>query len=434
MKIVKGFRDITPFGKNPTETSSYWNYIVKNLKDTMDIYNFSEIITPVLEHTSTFKTGIGSDTDIVSKEMYEFSLRNQEKEDVSYCLRPEGTAPIVRSYIENSLYKLKKINKLFYLGPMYRYERSQKGRYRLFHQVGVELLGSNEIYHEVEILHLAKDLLEKVEIEDYVFQINSIGDSSSLKKISSAVKEFGTKHKQSIEKSDFEILEKNPLRFLDKAIHKYNFDNIPNTSDYISAYSLKRFKELKRILDDLGFPYKENNQLIRGIDYYNDFVFEATSSSLGSQDAILAGGRYDALVENLGGPPTKAIGFAAGIERMLLLIQERLKEIDSNTDSNEIDFYIAYQNSDFLEYSFKIANELRRNGFKVEIEYDNKSFVKQMKSANKLSSRYVAIIGEEEHKNSTVRIKNMSTGDEKLVDLDSEFIDVLIEEMSSSLS
>ena len=162
MKIVKGFRDITPFGKNLIENSSYWNYIARVLKDSMSIYNYSEIITPVLENTSIFKSGIGSDTDIVSKEMYEFSLKKDDEDGLSYCLRPEGTAPIVRSYIENSLYKLKKINKLFYLGPMYRYERSQKGRYRLFHQVGVELLGSNEIYHEVEILHLAKDLLEKV--------------------------------------------------------------------------------------------------------------------------------------------------------------------------------------------------------------------------------------------------------------------------------
>ena len=231
MKIVKGFRDITPFGKNLIENSSYWNYIARVLKDSMSIYNYSEIITPVLENTSIFKSGIGSDTDIVSKEMYEFSLKKDDEDGLSYCLRPEGTAPIVRSYIENSLYKLKKINKLFYLGPMFRYERSQKGRYRLFHQVGVELLGSNEIYHEIEVLHLAKDILERVGIDDYSFQINTIGDSESLKKISAAIKELGKKHKQSINKLDLEILDRNPLRFLDKAIHKYNFENIPKTSD-----------------------------------------------------------------------------------------------------------------------------------------------------------------------------------------------------------
>ena len=434
MKIVKGFRDITPFGKNLIENSSYWNYIARVLKDSMSIYNYSEIITPVLENTSIFKSGIGSDTDIVSKEMYEFSLKKDDEDGLSYCLRPEGTAPIVRSYIENSLYKLKKINKLFYLGPMFRYERSQKGRYRLFHQVGVELLGSNEIYHEIEVLHLAKDILERVGIDDYSFQINTIGDSESLKKISAAIKELGKKHKQSINKLDLEILDRNPLRFLDKAIHKYNFENIPKTSDYISKASSKRFDDLKKTLDVLNFPYKVNAQLVRGIDYYNDFVFEATSSSLGSHDAILAGGRYDQLVENLGGPPTKAIGFAAGIERMILLLENQTDKSEESLGLEELDFYVAYQDSKYIEYSFKIATLLRKNGFKVELEYDSKSFIKQMKTANKLSCQFVAIIGEDEFKNSSVRIKIMSSGEEKIVGLDSKFIDVLIEEIISSLS
>ena len=434
MKIVKGFRDITPFGKNLIENSSYWNYIARVLKDSMSIYNYSEIITPVLENTSIFKSGIGSDTDIVSKEMYEFSLKKDDEDGLSYCLRPEGTAPIVRSYIENSLYKLKKINKLFYLGPMFRYERSQKGRYRLFHQVGVELLGSNEIYHEIEVLHLAKDILERVGIDDYSFQINTIGDSESLKKISAAIKELGKKHKQSINKLDLEILDRNPLRFLDKAIHKYNFENIPKTSDYISKASSKRFDDLKKTLDVLNFPYKVNDQLVRGIDYYNDFVFEATSSSLGSHDAILAGGRYDQLVENLGGPPTKAIGFAAGIERMILLLENQTDKSEESLGLEELDFYVAYQDSKYIEYSFKIAPLLRKNGFKVELEYDSKSFIKQMKTANKLSCQFVAIIGEDEFKNSSVRIKIMSSGEEKIVGLDSKFIDVLIEEIISSLS
>ena len=434
MKIVKGFRDITPFGKNLIENSSYWNYIARVLKDSMSIYNYSEIITPVLENTSIFKSGIGSDTDIVSKEMYEFSLKKDDEDGLSYCLRPEGTAPIVRSYIENSLYKLKKINKLFYLGPMFRYERSQKGRYRLFHQVGVELLGSNEIYHEIEVLHLAKDILERVGIDDYSFQINTIGDSESLKKISAATKELGKKHKQSINKLDLEILDRNPLRFLDKAIHKYNFENIPKTSDYISKVSSKRFDDLKKTLDVLNFPYKVNDQLVRGIDYYNDFVFEATSSSLGAHDAILAGGRYDQLVKNLGGPPTKAIGFAAGIERMILLLENQTDKSEESLGLEELDFYVAYQDSKYIEYSFKIATLLRKNGFKVELEYDSKSFIKQMKTANKLSCQFVAIIGEDEFKNSSVRIKIMSSGEEKIVGLDSKFIDVLIEEIISSLS
>ena len=181
MRAIKGFRDILPYGSSGSDTSYYWNSILDNLRQTMSIYNFSEIVTPVMESDSTFKTGIGSDSD-VSKEMYEFVLKKDLSEvknqiDDSYCLRPEGTAPTVRSFIENSLYKTKKINKLFYLGPMFRYERSQKGRYRMFHQIGIELLGSKELYHEVEILHLAKTILESIGVKHNVFQINSIGYS-----------------------------------------------------------------------------------------------------------------------------------------------------------------------------------------------------------------------------------------------------------------
>jgi histidyl-tRNA synthetase len=421
MRAIKGFRDILPYGSAGSDTSYYWNSILDNLRQTMSIYNFSEIITPVMEYDSTFKTGIGSDTD-VSKEMYEFVSKKDLSEvkkgiNDSYCLRPEGTAPTVRSFIENSLYKIKKINKLFYLGPMFRYERSQKGRYRMFHQIGIELLGSKELYHEVEILHLAKTLLDRIGIKGYIFQINSIGDSESLKKISSAVLSCAEKHINSIDKDDLEILNKNPLRFLDKAIHKYKFDNIPNTIDFIGVEPLERFEKLKKILDDLEFDYVVNNQLIRGIDYYNDLVFEVTSKDLGAHNAILAGGRYDTLVHKLGGPKTDCIGFAAGIERIALLLNQQQPN-DNRIET--VDFYVAYQNSQFKDYSFKIANKLRNNNFKVEIEYEAKSFTKQMKTANKISSKRVVIIGEDEFNKSLVRIKNMSSGEEKVINSETE--------------
>ena len=185
MKIVKGFRDILPYENSNSETSYSWTSILNNLRDIMELYNFQEIITPVLEYDSTFKTGIGEDTDIVSKEMYEFILNRESSEKnknevLKYCLRPEGTAPIVRSVIENSLNKIKSLNKLYYLGPMFRYERSQKGRYRMFHQIGAELIGSNEIHYEVELLILAKSILDCLEINEYKFQINSIGNQKSL--------------------------------------------------------------------------------------------------------------------------------------------------------------------------------------------------------------------------------------------------------------
>jgi histidyl-tRNA synthetase len=437
MKIVKGFRDILPYGNNPSDTSPYWSLIVENLRKVMSVYNFSEIITPVIEYTHVFERGMGLDTDI-HKQMYDFVLEREphnrdegdsEGDIKSYCLRPEGTAAIVRSFIENSLYKLKKINKLFYLGPMFRYERMQKGRYRMFHQVGIEVLGSEGTYHEVETLNLAKDILDKLEIKNYVFQINTIGDTESLKNISIAIKKFTAKHRETLSNADQEILSVNPLRFLDKAIHKYNFDNIPKTIDYVSNKSLNRFKELIEILDSLNFKYNINHQLVRGIDYYNDLVFEVVSKDLGAQDTILAGGRYDNLVKRMGGPDTKAIGFAAGIERIILLMDKQKSSSVQLSNLEEIDFYIAYQDPNFLNYSFKIANQLRRSNFKVEIEYDSKSFVKQMKTANKLSCRYVVIIGNEEFNNSLVKVKKMSTGEERVINLDSKFMDVLLNEI-----
>ena len=218
MKIVKGFRDILPYENSNSETSYSWTSILNNLRDIMELYNFQEIITPVLEYDSTFKTGMGEDTDIVSKEMYEFILNRESTEKnknevLKYCLRPEGTAPVVRSVIENSLNKIKSLNKLYYLGPMFRYERSQKGRYRMFHQIGAELIGSDEILYEVELLNLAKDLIQKLKINDTTFELNTIGNRKSMENISEAVSAFCKKNKDTIEEKDYEILNKNPLRF-----------------------------------------------------------------------------------------------------------------------------------------------------------------------------------------------------------------------------
>ena len=354
MKIVKGFRDILPYENSNSETSYSWTSILNNLRDIMELYNFQEIITPVLEYDSTFKTGIGEDTDIVSKEMYEFILNRESSEKnknevLKYCLRPEGTAPIVRSVIENSLNKIKSLNKLYYLGPMFRYERSQKGRYRMFHQIGAELIGSDEILYEVELLNLAKDLIQNLKINDTTFELNTIGNRKSMENISEAVSAFCKKNKDTIEEKDYEILNKNPLRFLDKAIHKYNFDNVPKTIDYLDQKSIQRFTKLIKILDNLKFKYSINHQLVRGIDYYNDLVFEVTSKNLGSQNALLAGGRYDTLIEKFGGNESKSIGFAAGIERLILAMDNK------NKPKKIINFFIAYNNPELINQSLDLS-------------------------------------------------------------------------------
>ena len=417
MKVIKGFKDILPNSSNSSYSSFEWEKIIKQLKKTMYSYNYTEILTPVLEYASTFKTGIGEDTDIVSKEMYEFVLKkdlNKDSGSETYCLRPEGTAPIVRSLIENSLHKTKNINKLFYVGPMFRYERMQKGRYRMFHQIGAELIGSNEIHYEVELLILAKSILDCLEINEYKFQINSIGNQKSLENISKAVKDFGDKNRDSLDEIDLKILQKNPLRFLDKAIHKYNFKNSPKTIDYLDKDSLNRFNLLTKILDSIGFKYTINNQMVRGIDYYNDFVFEVNSPNLGAQDAILAGGRYDSLVQKFGGPSVNCVGFAAGLERLVMLVD---KENNNLNLIESIDIYIVYEEPSLKLESLKLATKLRSQGLRVEVDLDSRSYNKQTKAAEKSSAKVILSIQLADFENSIATLKNTSTKIEERINL-----------------
>ena len=415
-KLLKGFRDIYPLADSLIEDSILWSYINKIVKKRLETYNFEEIITPSIENIDTFKNGMGVDTDIVSKEMYEFMLfkDGEIKDKIIYALRPEGTASVVRAYLENSLYKKRKINKLYYIGPMFRYERSQKGRYRQFYQVGAEILGSDQVFYELELVMLAINLIKEFGIKDFDLEINCLGDNESLLNLSNQVKVFAKDNKKLISSDDLKIVDKNPLRFLDKAIHKYDFKDMPSSLEYISKRSMDRFLWIQDLLKENGIIFKINSQLVRGIDYYNDFVFEIKSKNLGAQDTILAGGRYDNLVSKLGGPNTNCVGFAAGIERLILLSDIKIKE----NAYKKIDFFIAYQNNNYINYVFKISNKLRDMGFNVYVDYDFKSFIKQIKSADKLNSKMLIAIGEEEFKNNNLKIKDMKTGKENLIDYD----------------
>ena len=415
-KLLKGFRDIYPLADSLIEASILWSYINKIVKKRLETYNFEEIITPSIENIDTFKNGMGGDTDIVSKEMYEFMLfkDGEIKDKITYALRPEGTASVVRAYLENSLYKKRKINKLYYIGPMFRYERSQKGRYRQFYQVGAEILGSDQVFYELELVMLAINLIKEFGIKDFDLEIYCLGDNESLLNLSNQVKVFAKDNKKLISSEDLKIVDKNPLRFLDKAIHKYDFKDMPSSLEYISEKSMDRFLWIQDLLKENGIIFKINSQLVRGIDYYNDFVFEIKSKNLGAQDTILAGGRYDNLVSKLGGPSTNCVGFAAGIERLILLSNIKIKE----NAYKKIDFFIAYQNNNYINYAFKISNKLRDMGFNIYVDYDFKSFIKQIKSADKLNSKMLIAIGEEEFKNNNLKIKDMKTGKENLIDYD----------------
>ena len=425
MKLIKGFRDIFPDAENDINNSALWNYIIESIKQSLYKFNFSEIITPPMEYDSTFKSGIGDDSDIVSKEMYEFLLKKEDEivRNETFCLRPEGTASVVRSYLEHSLGKKKKVNKLFYCGSMFRYERSQRGRYRQFHQIGAEILGSKNIYYEVELIGLALDILKNLQITDFILEINNIGDRISLKQLGQKVFEFANDNKDKINPEDFKIVEKNPLRFLDKAIHKYEFSDIPSSKEFLNNESNERFNELKELLNKNSIKFKVNEQLVRGIDYYNDTVFEIKSSELGSQDTILAGGRYDNLVEKFGGPPTDCIGFAAGIERLILIVNNNVKK----ASNIKIDFYVIYQSDDVKSYAYNVLDKIRNIGFRSEMDLDGKSFIKQLKSASKNNSLFTAVIGEEEKVNNFVKIKELSSGDEFTIKFDNQFQEKIID-------
>ena len=415
MKLIKGFKDIYPLSDKVVENTSIFNSVKEIITEIAKRYNFQEIITPVIENKDTFTTGIGSDTDIVSKEMYDFYLFKEGKVDKSsiYSLRPEGTAAVIRSYIEQSMDKKRKINKLYYFGPMFRYERSQKGRYRQFNQMGIELIGSDNIYYEYEIISLAIDILENLEIKNFDLEINSIGNEQSLKKLSKEVIKFTEQNKSKINSDDLQIVKKNPLRFLDKAINKYNFKDVPRAEELLDNNSKSRFKDLTDILDENKILYKINNQLVRGIDYYNDLVFEIKSSELGSQDTILAGGRYDNLVKKFNGSQTSCVGFAAGVERLLLLLSNQfIQKIEISTE-----FYVIYQNQSFHNYANEVTKMLRKLGKNVEMDQEYRSFTKQLKHANKIKSKKVVIIGEKEYKNKQILLKDMITGQEELFDI-----------------
>tara|TARA_B100001287_G_scaffold156683_1_gene131815 strand:+ start:1081 stop:2352 length:1272 start_codon:yes stop_codon:yes gene_type:complete len=415
MKLIKGFKDIYPLSDKVVENTSIFNSVKEIITEIAKRYNFQEIITPVIENKDTFTTGIGSDTDIVSKEMYDFYLFKEGKVDKSsiYSLRPEGTAAVIRSYIEQSMDKKRKINKLYYFGPMFRYERSQKGRYRQFNQMGIELIGSDNIYYEYEIISLAIDILENLEIKNFDLEINSIGNEQSLKKLSKEVIKFTEQNKSKINSDDLQIVKKNPLRFLDKAINKYNFKDVPRAEEFLDNNSKSRFKDLTDILDENKILYKINNQLVRGIDYYNDLVFEIKSSELGSQDTILAGGRYDNLVKKFNGSQTSCVGFAAGVERLLLLLSSQfIQKIETSTE-----FYVIYQNQSFHNYANEVTKMLRKLGKNVEMDQEYRSFTKQLKHANKIKSKKVVIIGEKEYKNKQILLKDMITGQEELFDI-----------------
>ena len=403
ISVLKGMKD-----RHSDDVRKY-DFIVDTAKKVFSKYGFERIITPILEETELFRRSVGDETDVVSKEMYEF----KDKGNRSVSMRPEGTAGVVRAYLEAGLHKSDPIVKWFYNGPMYRYEAPQKGRYREFHQVGAEIFGIRTPYLDAEIIRMGCEFLEKLGITGLTVEINSLGNIESRKKYIEDLKAFMAERLDKLSEDSKKRYEKNPLRALDSKDKgdQEQFKDAPKLYDYLDEESKKYFEDTKKYLELLNIKYVENSKLVRGLDYYSDTVFEIKSDKLGAQATVLAGGRYDRLLEILDNVKIPAIGFAAGMERIAMLMDENL------IGNKENGVYIVYFD-DTKEYFIKTLEELRKNDIKASFDYNPKSFGAQMKKANKINAEYVLILGEEEQKENVVTLKKFSTGEQEKYSLD----------------
>jgi histidine--tRNA ligase len=403
ISVLKGMKD-----RHSDDVRKY-DFIVDTAKKVFSKYGFERIITPILEETELFRRSVGDETDVVSKEMYEF----KDKGNRSVSMRPEGTAGVVRAYLEAGLHKSDPIVKWFYNGPMYRYEAPQKGRYREFHQVGAEIFGIRSPYLDAEIIRMGCEFLEKLGITGLTVEINSLGNIESRKKYIEDLKAFMAERLDKLSEDSKKRYEKNPLRALDSKDKgdQEQFKDAPKLYDYLDEESKKYFEDTKKYLELLNIKYVENSKLVRGLDYYSDTVFEIKSDKLGAQATVLAGGRYDRLLEILDNVKIPAIGFAAGMERIAMLMDEKLVE------NKENGVYVVYFD-ETKEYFIKTLEELRKNDIKASFDYNPKSFGAQMKKANKINAEYVLILGEDEQKENVVTLKKFSTGEQEKYSLD----------------
>ena len=418
INLPKGTKDCLP------KDSYKWQYIEETARRVARSFGVKEIRTPTFEHTEVFLRGVGDTTDIVNKEMYTFL----DKGDRSITLKPEGTAGVARSVIENGLVNSPMPLKLYYITPCFRYERPQAGRLREFHQFGVEMLGSEAPSMDVETILLAKTFLDELGIKGLKLYINSIGCKKCRAEYNAALRDYFKDNLDKMCHDCHERYEKNPLRLLDckneecKKIAK----NAPRIIDYLDEECKEHFEKVKSLLDKAGVEYEVDPNIVRGLDYYSKTVFEFVSTNIGSQGTVCGGGRYDGLIENMGGNPLPGVGFGLGIERMILLIENSGIEIP---DRNKTDLYIATMGEEEYLKAFELAYALRKKGVAVEIDHVGRSLKAQFKYADKIAAGYVAVIGETELKENKITLKRMSDGSQEEISLND-----LVEQVCAKLA
>lgn len=397
MKIsaVRGFRDILP------EESVLWQALESHARTSFAAYGFSEIIVPIIEKTELFARAIGETSDIVEKEMYTFTDRDES----SLTLRPEGTASVIRAYIEHNLHHKEPVSKLFYIGPMFRRERPQKGRYRQFHQIGAEILGRDDAFIDAELLLMLNDLFKSLQLEVSI-DVNSLGDAICRPRFRESLKAFGESKLAQLCENCHNRLHRNPLRILDckePGCRQATVD-APVLRDFLCDPCRAHFAKVEGYLRQENVAFTVNPRLVRGLDYYCRTAFEIIAHGLGSQNAVCGGGRYDGLVEQLGGPPVPGIGFAIGVERLVMLLQSQERNVTAVPD-----VFIAPLGEAAEGQAFSLARRLRQDGYRVELESGNRGLKAQMRRADKLNARHVLILGENELSAGKGTVRDMQT-------------------------
>ena len=413
-KAPRGTKDITP------KDVYKWHYVEKKFREICALYGYEEIRTPIFEHTEVFARSVGDTTDVVQKEMYSFTDRG----DRQLSLKPEGTAGVIRSFIENKMYADTQPTKLYYITPCFRYERPQAGRQRQFHQFGIEVLGSDGPSVDAEVISLAVQFFNEMGLKNLSVNINSVGCPTCREEYNRKLKEYLDKKVDVLCETCLERKDKNPLRVIDcKNPHcKENLQDIPFMIDHLCEDCKDHFDKLQTYLKEMDINYVVDKTIVRGLDYYKKTAFEIISNDIGSQSTVCGGGRYDGLVEMLGGPKgISGIGFALGAERLLLTLENNNIEIENPKST---DIYIATIGDAAKTKSFKLIKDLRTNHISADNDHLDKSLKAQFKYSDKLNAKYTVVIGDDELANDTATLKNMKTSEQTTIKL-SELVDEL---------
>lgn len=408
IKRPRGTQDVLPKDINK------WNYVETLFKKVCSDFGYGEMRTPDFEYTELFKRGVGDTTDIVQKEMFTFEAKSKE----SITLKPEGTAPVVRAYIENKLYADPQPSKFFYITPCFRYEKPQAGRLRAFHQFGIEIFGTDSSSADAEVISLAVEFFRRLEIDDKIeLRINSVGTLESRKEYNKTLRDYLKPNYDNLCQTCKDRYEKNPMRIIDcknetcKAISH----DAPLMIDHLDEESKLHFEKLKKYLTAMKIDYTIDPHIVRGLDYYTKSAFEFVSNDIGSQSTVCGGGRYDGLIEELGGPKIPGVGFGLGIERLILLLDNLEKDINQQPS---LDVFIASMGEAAEIEAFKILYDLRKAGISCEKDHVGKSIKAQFKYADKLNSRFTIVLGDDEINNQIVAVKDMSNSTQTQIKLD----------------